>query len=124
MFRQGIRRYASLAGGVASSSVLLRSRAALPVARQALAALSRPNVPLKAIAQFSRTYSSEAVAEESQNAEAAAVAAPGEVTQFAELAQFGVHENLLGAITKDMGYETMTPVQAKTITPALKGTDM
>ena len=124
MFRHGIRRYASLAGGVASSSVLLRSRAALPIARQALAALSRPNVPLKAVAQFSRTYSSEAVAQESQDTEGASVAAPGEVVQFADLAQQGVHENLLRAITQDMGYEVMTPVQAKTINPALKGTDM
>ncbi|POR37533.1 ATP-dependent RNA helicase cyt-19, mitochondrial [Tolypocladium paradoxum] len=122
MFRQGIRRYASLAGGVASSSMLLRSRATLPIARQALTALSRPNVPLKPIAQFSRAYSSDAVAEESQKAEP--VAPAGEVTQFGELAEFGVHENLLRAITKDMGYDDMTPVQAKTINPALKGTDI
>lgn len=35
-----------------------------------------------------------------------------------------VHPNLLRAIISEMGYDTMTPVQAKTILPSLNGSDM
>lgn len=71
---------------------------------------------------MARMYSSEAVAPEAENFQSNA--APEELTKFADLAAVGVHSNLLDAIIKDMRYESMTPVQAKTINPALKGTDM
>ncbi|PHH88221.1 hypothetical protein CDD83_7812 [Cordyceps sp. RAO-2017] len=119
MLRQGIRRCAGLAGGAASTSMLLRSRVALPKA----AALSRCNSPqvLKSFTFLSRPYSSEALAEESPSS-GAADKEPS--AKFADLANMGVHPNLLKAIVNDMQYTTMTPVQAKTISPALKGTDI
>jgi ATP-dependent RNA helicase MSS116 len=52
------------------------------------------------------------------------VAAEEGITLFKDLKNINVNPNLLEAITKDMRYERMTPVQAKTINPALKGTDM
>lgn len=128
MFRQGLRRCAGLAGS-ASASLLPRSRALVPVARQGVASLARPRVPLRVIAGLGRTYSSEVNAAEARaveaDADADAVAAkPAEATQFNDLRQLGVHDNLLRSIVEDMGYKDMTPVQAKTINPALKGTDM
>ncbi|OAA58060.1 dead box RNA helicase [Niveomyces insectorum RCEF 264] len=50
--------------------------------------------------------------------------APGLVTQFADLASLGVHENLVRSLTQTLGYDTMTPVQSMTISPALAGKDM
>lgn len=98
---------------------MLRTRAALPTA----AALSRRSAPLnlKALAFASRPYNTEAVAQDDRKSHDSG---PGEYTDFSELSQLGVHENLLKAIVRDMEYETMTPVQAKTIAPALKGNDM
>jgi len=46
------------------------------------------------------------------------------VELFGDLSTLGVHQSLIDAITLDMKYERMTPVQAKTINPALKGTDI
>ncbi|KJZ79894.1 hypothetical protein HIM_00608 [Hirsutella minnesotensis 3608] len=119
MFRQGIRRCAGLAGSSISTCLLRRSHAALPVAT----AISRRNAPLafKTAATIVRSYSSEAYAEDSQKD---AQALDSESTAFADLAPLGLDPNLLKAIIKDMQYATMTPVQAKTITPALKGTDI
>lgn len=68
-------------------------------------------------------YSNEAVAETAiENKGAARSNEP--VTEFASLQNVGVDQTLLRAIVDDMGYKSMTPVQAKTINPALKGTDM
>ncbi|KAK5998507.1 ATP-dependent RNA helicase cyt-19 [Cladobotryum mycophilum] len=122
MFRQGLRRCGGLARIAPSSSMLLVSRSGLPVARQGVASLSRPIAPLKNIANFVRLYSREAdaVREETPVVENA----PTEVLSFRDLEKLGVHPNLVNAITEGMGYATMTPVQAKTINPALKGTDI
>ncbi|KAK2591644.1 hypothetical protein QQS21_010658 [Conoideocrella luteorostrata] len=79
-------------------------------------------MPFKSIAYASRLYSSEVEAVETQ-AEDGAVPTT-ELTNFADLSQLGVHRNLLDAVIKDMRYDTMTPVQSKTINPALKGTDI
>lgn len=97
---------------------MLRTRA-LPT----LASPSRRNAPLniKTLTLACRLYSTEAVA---QDAGKGQNSAQGDITKFADLAQLGVHENLLSAIVRDMEYETMTPVQAMTINPALKGNDM
>lgn len=100
--------------------MLLRSRPSLAVARQEVAFAFRPISSFKVIASAARAYSTEASAE----AVDGEGSAPVEATQFQQLADLGVHQNLLSAIIDDMGYESMTQVQAKTINPALKGTDM
>jgi ATP-dependent RNA helicase MSS116 len=52
-------------------------------------------------------------------------AAPSYITKFADLSkQSLVHDNVIKAITRNMGLETMTEVQSATINQALKGTDM
>jgi ATP-dependent RNA helicase MSS116 len=83
--------------------------------------LARASPTLRGVAYASRFYSSEAAA---ADAKAIEETVPGDVVNFVDLSQLGVHKNLLDAITKDMGYDTMTPVQSQTINPALKGTDM
>ena len=80
----------------------------------------RPVSAWKSITAVGRTYSTEADAP----AHVQENAVDGPVELFADLGKLGVHQNLLQAITEDMRYERMTPVQAKTINPALKGTDM
>lgn len=76
--------------------------------------------------QVGRMYSSEAAADATaKTAEEleSESASSSETLAFRDIAS-PINPNLLKAITRDMGYETMTPVQAKTINPALKGTDM
>lgn len=47
------------------------------------------------------------------------------ITNFRELQERGiVHPNVVRAIVKDMGLDTMTDVQSATINQALQGTDM
>jgi len=77
-----------------------------------------PIASISKIASF-RTYSTEAAAEQTQQP---ASANPEPEVRFADLE--GIDPVLIGTITKSMNYDTMTPVQAKTIQPALKGTDM
>ncbi|RFU78743.1 atp-dependent rna helicase mss116 [Trichoderma arundinaceum] len=121
MFRHGIRRCGSLARAATSSTMLLSARTTFPATQSAAASLTRPAAPLKSLVCLTRFYSSQAaVAEESAPESVAA----GELSSFQELEAIGVHGNLLSAIIKDMRYDTMTPVQSKTITPALKGTDI
>jgi ATP-dependent RNA helicase MSS116, mitochondrial len=62
---------------------------------------------------------------------AAARAEPGDgsnqsalVTRFADLSSLGVHPNIIKSIVDDMGYESMTDVQAMSVNPALQGKDM
>lgn len=121
MFRQGFRRCAQRASSSASASMLLLSRPALSVTRHQAAIAIRPISSLKTIVPATRKYSTEASAEAVSNTDAVETE---EVTKFRDLSQLGVHNNLLSAIVDGMGYESMTPVQAKTINPALKGTDM
>ncbi|KAL6883935.1 P-loop containing nucleoside triphosphate hydrolase protein [Trichoderma longibrachiatum] len=121
MFRTGIRRCGALARVATSSTKLLSARAAFPASFSGAASVSRSVAPLKSFAQFNRLYSADAAVAEEKTPENAAV---GEITAFRDLESMGVHRNLLDAITQDMRYESMTPVQAKTINPALKGTDI
>lgn len=121
MFRNGIRRCGGLARAATSSTKLLSARAAFPATLPAPASLSRSIMPLKSFAQFNRLYSADAAVAESKVPENEAV---GEISSFRDLETLGVHRNLLDAITQDMRYDTMTPVQSKAINPALKGTDM
>ncbi|EME82787.1 uncharacterized protein MYCFIDRAFT_211157 [Pseudocercospora fijiensis CIRAD86] len=47
------------------------------------------------------------------------------LTKFADLGSSGVlHDNVVRTLTRDMGLDTMTEVQAKTINEALKGQDV
>jgi len=94
----------------------------LPIASRRIASIPSSIVPLNRIASIARAYSSEAPAEQEGTSAPAEAARPDEVTKFADLK--GVHRNLLIPITGDLGYAEMTPVQAKTIQPALKGTDI
>ena len=47
------------------------------------------------------------------------------ITRFDQLQEYNlVHPNVVRAITKGMGHQTMTEVQTATINQALHGTDM
>ncbi|POS81249.1 cytochrome-19 [Diaporthe helianthi] len=69
---------------------------------------------------ISRNYSSAAAATESQDGGNQA----GLVTRFADLTTLGVHPNIIKSLVDDMRYETMTDVQAMSITPAMQGKDI
>ncbi|KAH6996248.1 P-loop containing nucleoside triphosphate hydrolase protein [Ilyonectria sp. MPI-CAGE-AT-0026] len=119
MFRNSLRRCANQARATATASLLSQTRTTLPIARRQIVPVLSTLSPLNRIASISRAYSSEAPAAQDE----APVAAPTDaVPKFADLE--GVHPNLITAITEGMSYDNMTPVQAKTITPALKGTDI
>ncbi|KAF7553074.1 hypothetical protein G7046_g7199 [Stylonectria norvegica] len=133
MFRQSLRRCATQARSAATASLLSQCRSALPITRsRILPALSASLVPLTRIAGIPRAYSTEASAEASEatSAETESAQEPAknavqeDATRFADLEARGIHPNFLRAIIDDLGYDTMTPVQAKTINPALKGTDI
>lgn len=121
MFRQGLRRCATQAGAITSASTMLRSRAAMPIACQPTIML-RSIAPSNKFISISRMYSTEeaAVSAEPEVADSAS----SDTMEFRELSKLGVHPALVQIITEKMRYDTMTPVQAKTITPALKGTDI
>ncbi|KAI9171168.1 ATP-dependent RNA helicase cyt-19 [Paramyrothecium foliicola] len=120
MFRQGARRCARQASIIATPSALVRSRAVLPAIRTAAASATHSPSLFRTFSLSTKHYSSAAAAQEAEAPSAPA----GEITRFEDLSSLGVHRNLIKAITEDMGYETMTPVQAKTIVSALKGTDI
>ncbi|EGX91184.1 ATP-dependent RNA helicase mss116 [Cordyceps militaris CM01] len=126
MFRQGLRASAGLARRVLP-------RAAVTLGRQQRIATQsiRPSMPVaqswNAVSHIARFYSSDAAAPAAETAteqQDARKLADDWTKQFASLADMGVNETLLRAITKDLGYQTMSPVQEKTIAPALKGTDI
>ena len=119
MFRSSLRRCATQARTAATAALLSQTRAALPIARRQVLTPQSSIASLNRIASITRAYSSEAVAEQSEETSSES---PEPLVRFAELE--GINGNLLNAIVKDMSYDTMTPVQAKTIKPALKGTDM
>lgn len=125
MFRQGLRRCARPAGPLSSAATMARPRAAVAFARLSAAPTSiRSVTPMSRLAAMSRSYSSETIAPEVSATDDAPQPPQGDVVRFEDLASLGVHPKLIESITKGLKYETMTPVQAKTINPALKGTDM
>ncbi|KFA71961.1 hypothetical protein S40288_06212 [Stachybotrys chartarum IBT 40288] len=118
MFRHSLRRCATHASTVATAS-LLRSRTALPISRQGLSSIpSRFVSPLRNVPLAVRAYSADAAAQQQTEP------AQNDVVAFGDLQSRGVSPQLIRAITQDLKYENMTPVQAKTINPALKGTDI
>ncbi|KAF4950973.1 hypothetical protein FGADI_7845 [Fusarium gaditjirri] len=119
MFRSSLRRCATQARSAATAALLTQTRIALPAVRRQVLTSQSSIAAISRIASIARAYSTEAVAE--QNESAPSAEAESEV-RFADLQS--VHPNLLKPIINEMKYDTMTPVQAKTIQPALKGTDI
>ncbi|RSL63725.1 hypothetical protein CEP54_005017 [Fusarium duplospermum] len=119
MFRTSLRRCANQARTAAAAALISQTRAALPVARRQALTAQSSIATLNKIAFISRAYSAEATAQASEPTSSAPAEEP---TKFGELEN--VDQSLLRAIIQGMKYETMTPVQAKTIVPALKGTDI
>lgn len=125
MFRTTMMRAARLPRvAVASSSVVagarqavMRSTSVTGISQTKLVGQTIPSI--SALARFNRSYSTEAAAE-------APVAAEddGLITKFSELGKVGVHENVIKGLTQGMGYEQMTPVQSKAMSPALTGKDI
>lgn len=108
------------------SNTLLLGRQSRQFTKAVYPALLQTTTPWKGMKQVGRMYSSEAAADATaKTAEEleSESASSSETLAFRDIAS-PINPNLLKAITRDMGYETMTPVQAKTINPALKGTDM
>ncbi|KAI5463344.1 P-loop containing nucleoside triphosphate hydrolase protein [Mariannaea sp. PMI_226] len=126
MFRNSLRRCASSARSATSATILSQTRSTLPIVNRRIAPVLSSIKPLGRIASI-RAYSSE-VSEATANqveesaADTPAAAPKNETAKFSDLE--GVHPNLLSGITSGFGYDSMTPVQAKTIKPALKGTDI
>ncbi|KAF4472740.1 ATP-dependent RNA helicase [Fusarium albosuccineum] len=119
MFRTSLRRCANQARTATAAALVSQTRVAFPAARRQVLSAQSSITSFNKIASIYRSYSSEAVAE---NPASPSPASSEEVNKFADLE--GITPNLLKSIIEDMGYETMTPVQAKTIQPALKGTDI
>ncbi|KAF5020993.1 hypothetical protein F66182_6974 [Fusarium sp. NRRL 66182] len=119
MFRSSLRRCATQARSAATAALVSQTRAAFPLAHRQVLKSQLSVASVSRIAAFTRAYSSEALAEQSQTPTSGS---EEPVARFAELE--GIDQNLLKAIIGDMKYDTMTPVQAKTIAPALKGTDI
>lgn len=117
-----MRRCAQRASCATVGSHFLRHRILSPMTVTEKASSSKVLLPLSRYGlAFRNTYSTtadaaaEAVSENSTSEEK---------IYFKDLQDLGVNEALISTITQGMKYETMTPVQAKTIPPALKGTDI
>lgn len=125
MFRSSLQRLARPAGAIKVAPIVSQTRLSTQQlsTRRVPAALQSKAV-LYNFRHLSRAYSTES-AQAVRDAEGVEeVAAEEGITLFKDLKDLKVSPNLLDAIVKDMKYERMTPVQAKTINPALKGTDM
>ena len=123
MFRTTMVRAARLPRvAAASSSVVAGARVAvMRSSGMTQTTLIGRSVPIvSAVAHYSRSYSSEAAAAASPEA----AEGPRLVHKFSELGELGVHANIIHGLTHGMGYEKMTPVQTKAMSPALTGKDM
>ncbi|KAI0840912.1 DEAD-domain-containing protein [Hypoxylon sp. FL0890] len=126
MFRSSIQRQARL-GSLARrqlSTLVARQIGSRPlVASYQRWAQAEPQLtPLRQIAI--RLYSQESAAAHTKPEIEDLPGGIYDVNKFQDLLKLGVNERIVRAITQDMGYETMTEVQALTINPALKGTDL
>lgn len=121
MFRSSLRRLGSPASALKTSSIVSQTR--LPLrqinTRSSFVALQSRIASRNSSVGF-RFYSTESTA----TAEGAQDADADHIDSFKDLGSIGVHSCLTDNIVAGMGYDKMTPVQAKTINPALKGTDM
>lgn len=128
MFRSSLQRLARPAGAIKVAPIVSQTRlSAQQISTRRVSAALQSRAPLYQFRHLSRAYSTES-AQAVRDAEGVegveGVAAEEGITLFKDLKNLNVNPNLLEAITKDMRYERMTPVQAKTINPALKGTDI
>ncbi|KAF5682262.1 putative dead-box precursor CYT-19 [Fusarium denticulatum] len=121
MFRSSLRRCATQARSAATAALLTQTRTAWPAVRHQVLTSRSSIAAISRIASITRAYSTEATAEQNESESTPSAEAEPEV-RFADLQ--GIHPNLLKPIIDEMKYDTMTPVQAKTIQPALKGTDI
>lgn len=120
MFRRQLLRQARACRGLrASPSSLLASGSGLA---PRTATTCKPAILTASISRqiIARTYSSATAAAEADNGGNS----NGLITRFADLSSLGVDDALISAITKGMGYEKMTDVQAMSINPALQGKDL
>ncbi|OCK82302.1 DEAD-domain-containing protein [Lepidopterella palustris CBS 459.81] len=110
----------------AHSAASLRSAISIPnvaVAALHLTARLQQNSTAYATRDQYENYGNER--QSSPSAEVHKSAPGGLITTFAELeAQGLVHPNIIRTITQDMGMDTMTEVQARTINEALRGSDI
>ncbi|EFW99056.1 dead box RNA helicase [Grosmannia clavigera kw1407] len=132
MFRTAVLRAARLSrvatvskAGVIGLRPVIRASGA---SRTSLMGTASPVLSqLTAQDRFYSSYASGATQTE-ESAETAQESEPekasGLITRFADLESLGVHTNLVRSLTETLGYETMTPVQSATITPALSGKDI
>ncbi|KAI0387680.1 ATP-dependent RNA helicase mss116 [Hypomontagnella monticulosa] len=126
MFRSSLQRHTRL-GNVACRQI--STFASRQIRSRPLVALSQrwPQadlqlIPLRQVAM--RLYSQESAATSPRADTDDSPASLYNVTKFEDLEKLGVDERIVRAITVDMGYDTMTEVQALTVNPALKGVDL
>lgn len=125
MLRQGLRRGCAQLRCAAVAPTLTRQQASI------LQSIQRPSsITLKSTTRFfsisPRIWDASAaqvVDAEDPVAEKSTTGAPEAITRFDQLDGL-VHPALVKNITKGFGYDTMSPVQSATITPALKGMDL
>jgi ATP-dependent RNA helicase MSS116 len=107
-----------------TSSSCLLPRATRPIG-SAQFSLARPSRALVQLRANARSYSSAADAAAVREDDAAEHSGETkDVMKFADLGNLGLHENLLSAIVDGLKYDTMTEVQARTISSALASQDM
>jgi len=113
----------------AVSRVARQSGVQLTLARRSIPLQSRllllNSVAKRSISQTPRFYQEAQAAASYEEPSVHDNARPEVITRFDDLAKYNVvHQNLIDAVTKDMGLETMTEVQVGTINEALKGADL
>lgn len=126
MFRASIQRQVRL-GHVARqlSTVSLRRIGGHERLALLCQASSQPALqPLTPRYTLSRSYSVQSDAVRANREDEFAPVSSAPVSRFGDLTQLGVHQALIDALVKGMGYDNMTEVQSMTINAALKGTDM
>lgn len=122
MFRLSLRRLGRPASAIKTSSIIPQTRLLTQITARTSLSTLQSHIASREINAGFRFYSTEsAVAAEDASANAVT---SDPVESFKDLHKLGVHRTLTDSIVHDMGFDLMTPVQAKTINPALKGTDM
>jgi hypothetical protein len=121
---------AILAHGLAGARLLPRCAAVArsPAVKSAASSLSPYSATLSERAAptrvFLRTLSQSARTRDAAATEQAQNEEGPEIRTFEDLQQLGVHPTLTDAIKSQFGYTEMTPVQIKSVRPALAGRDL
>lgn len=116
MFRQGLRRCASAASRMTAMPSVRFTAQRWTLSQTTAAPLYSIAPRISSFGHFKQYSTERDGLPESTN--------PDESMRFDELASLDLNPTILSNITDGLGYETMSPVQAKTIASALKGTDM